>query len=398
MENKIIPITTQPQKQYPNVKLTNQKHLRYHDKINLGAFYTPQKYINIVWQKITPFLNSQSIVLDSSCGYGNFFNYKIECSKKANDIDPIAVEQTKKFFPTIEVFNKNALLNVDRKMFNISINDDLIIIGNPPYNDTTSIIRNGIKKDNIQIDYDIKTRDYGMSFLLSYAKLGANIICILHPLSYLIKRANFNLLKKLTNHYKLIDSIIIDSKTFKETSKGISFPIIIALYKKDNIGMNYNYIQNYRFRTIDGQNFALKDFDFIPNYIDKYPLKNKTAKKNDILFWTMRDINALKRNRTFVHNYSYNTIIVDKNKLDYYIYVDVFKQFSYMLPYYFGNLDVFINNNLFQKYKKYFYREIINRHSFLKKHINYDKTISLQEAKKNIINYFKFLIGDHFVY
>jgi hypothetical protein len=69
-----------------------------------------------------------------------------------------------------------------------------------------------------------------------------------------------------------------------------------------------------------------------------------------------------------------------------------------MLPYYFGNLDVFINNNLFQKYKKYFYREIINRHSFLKKHINYDKTISLQEAKKNIINYFKFLIGDHFVY
>lgn len=142
------------------------------------------------------------LYLDSSCGYGNFFNYEIECQKKANDIDTIAVEQTEKNFPEIEIFNKNALSNVHREMFNISDNDDLIIIGNPPYNDATSIIRNGIKRDDTQIDYDIKTRDFGMSFLLSYAKLKANIICVLHPLSYLIKRANFNLLKKFTNNYK----------------------------------------------------------------------------------------------------------------------------------------------------------------------------------------------------
>jgi len=381
-----------------NVRLVNQKHLRYQDKINLGAFYTPQNYINIAWDKIIPFLNSQSVVLDSSCWYGNFLNYKIECQKKVNDIDTVAVEQAKKNFPEIEVFNKNALSNVNRKMFNISYNDSLIIIGNPPYNDTTSIIRNGIKKNDTQIDYDIKTRDFGMSFLLSYAKLNADVICVLHPLSYLIKKANFNLLKKFTNNYKLIDSVLIDSGTFKETSKGISFPIIIALYKKDEFGMDYQYIQNYRFKTIDGYNFALIDFDFIPNYINKYPLKNKIPKEDDILFWTMRDINALKRNRTFVHKFGYNTIIIDKNKLDYYIYVDVFKQFSYLLPYYFGNLDVFISNNLFQKYKKYFYREIITRHLFLKKYITYDENISIQEAKKNIINYFKLLINKHYVY
>ncbi len=380
------------------VMLDNQIHLNYVRKINLGAFYTPQEYVDMVWKKIIPFLNSQSIVLDSSCGYGNFFNYEIECQKKANDIDPVAVEQTKKNFPEIEVFNKNALLNVNREMFNISDNENLIIIGNPPYNDTTSIIRNRIKKDNIQIDYDIKTRDLGMSFLLSYAKLNADIICVLHPLSYLIKKTNFNLLRKFTKNYKLIDNTIINSGTFKETSKGISFPIIIALYKKDESGMDYNYIQNYRFKTIDGHNFALKEFDFIPNYINKYPLKNKFPKENDILFWTMRDINALKRNRTFVHKFGYNTIIIDKDKLDYYIYVDVFKQFSYLLPYYFGNLDVFINDNLFQRYKKYFYREIITRHTFLKKYIVYDKNIPIQEARKKIINYFKLLLGEHYVY
>ncbi len=398
MGNEMVLITTKHKQQDKNNIFTNQRHLRYRDKINLGAFYTPQEHVNIVWNKIQPFLNSKSVVLDSSCGYGNFFNYEVICQKKANDIDLTAVHYTKKFFPDIEIFNKNALLNVNGDMFNISKDDDLIIIGNPPYNDTTSIIRNGIKEDTLKMDYDIKTRDYGMSFLLSYAKLNANIICVLHPLSYLIKRANFNLLKKFTNNYKLIDSVIIDSATFKETSKGISFPIIIALYKKDNYGMNYSYIQNYKFKTINNKIFSLNDFDFMPNYINKYPLKNITPKENDILFWTMRDINALKRNRTFVHDFGYNTIIIDKNKLDYYIYVDVFKQFSYLIPYYFGNLDVFINDNLFQEYKKYFFSEIVNRHSFLKRYITYDENIPIQEAKENIVEYFKFLIGDHYLY
>jgi len=83
-------------------------------------------------------------------------------------------------------------------MFNISSNDELIIIWNPPYNDTTSIIRSNIKNNNLKMDIDIKTRDYGISFLLSYNKLNADIICVLHPLSYLIKKLNFNLLKDFT--------------------------------------------------------------------------------------------------------------------------------------------------------------------------------------------------------
>ena len=121
----------QIQENKKGIDIKNQYHLKYYDKINLGAFYTPTKYVDIVWEMIKPFINNKSIVVDSSCGYGNFFDYKINCPKKANDIDYIATNQTKDNFPEIDVYNKNALLNVNRKMFNISDNNELIIIGNP---------------------------------------------------------------------------------------------------------------------------------------------------------------------------------------------------------------------------------------------------------------------------
>ena len=106
----------------------------------------------------------------------------------------------------------------------------------------------------------------------------------------------------------------------------------------------------------------------------------------------MRDINALKRNRTFTHKYGFNTIIIDKNKLDYYIYVDVFKQFSYLIPYYYGNLEPFIDNEMFNQYKDYFICECISRNALLKDHIHYNNSIKLEKAIEIIISYFKSLI------
>jgi len=61
-------------------------------------------------------------------------------------------------------------------------------------------------------------------------------------------------------------------------------------------------------------------------------------------------------------------------------------------------LDVFINNEMFKKYKNYFIYECLMRNNFLKEHIQYDKNISLQEAKEVIINYFKYLLGNYNVY
>jgi hypothetical protein len=109
----------------------------------------------------------------------------------------------------------------------------------------------------------------------------------------------------------------------------------------------------------------------------------------------MRDINALKRNKTFVKNFCYNTIIIDKKKLDYYIYVDVFKQFGNLIPYYFGNLDVFIDYQAFQEYKHFFLAECLTRNSFLQNFINFNANISQAEATTKIQQYFQQLIDNH---
>ena len=99
-----------------------------------------------------------------------------------------------------------------------------------------------------------------MSFLLSYDKLQTDFVCVLHPLSYLIKKANFALLSKFAENYKLIDGIIISSHEFSDTSRGMAFPILIALYKRDRDGMNYDYIQNYQFKIKDDGLFSFKRF------------------------------------------------------------------------------------------------------------------------------------------
>ncbi len=108
----------------------------------------------------------------------------------------------------------------------------------------------------------------------------------------------------------------------------------------------------------------------------------------------MRDINALKRNRTFVESYSANTIVIDKRKLDYYAYVDVFKRNLHRLPFYFGNCDVLIDDNLFRQYKPCFISDSVRHHPFLKKHFQIHP-IEKQQAASGLDMYFKLLFGEH---
>ena len=221
-----------------------QKHLNKIDTINYGSYYTPKLYVDIAYNLISKYTNIENYtILDTSCGYGNFLRYK---NSIGADIDKIAVKKAKQNTNCF-ILEQNALLNVTRKNYNISDTQKLIIVGNPPYNDTTSIINNSIKQTKFDIDKDLRHRDLGISFLLSYNKLYANYICILHPLSYLIKKTNFNGLRNFTENYKLIDNIIISSNSFSDTSKITAFPIVIALYKRDNNGMTFEYIKKYKF-------------------------------------------------------------------------------------------------------------------------------------------------------
>ncbi|MDD3066458.1 MAG: N-6 DNA methylase [Candidatus Gracilibacteria bacterium] len=375
----------------------NQEHLNYIDTVNLGSYYTPEIIVDLAYsilQKNVPSIKDFTI-LDSSCGYGSFLAKKNIAKRLVGaDIDEKAIFEAKKRINGVDFTCQNSLVNVCRKNLVIKNDEKLIAIGNPPYNDTTSIIRNSIKDVSVQdkIDSDIKTRDLGMSFLLSYNKVQADYVCVLHPLSYLIKKANFALLSRFAKNYKLIDGIIISSHEFSNTSRGMAFPILVALYRRDQNGMTYDYVQNYQFKVKDDGFFRLKDFDTIINHVQKYPNK-KYLNGNDkpvARFWTLRDINALKRNQTFINSDTYNTVYVLMENLPYYCYIDVFKQYADKMPYFIGNCDVIIDNEKFNEIKECFVAHSVHTNPILK---NKFKFREIPDAKLKIDNYFKELLG-----
>ncbi len=372
-----------------------QRHLDYANRVNLGSYYTGGEYVSIVWDLVRPLIKGRCVVLDSSCGYGSFLFQTEGARIIGNDIDSTAAEQAKKDKPFAEILNFNALVNLSRSAYGISHDENLIVVGNPPYNDTTSIIRNGTKRQLFDIDPSIASRDLGISFMLSYGKLEADYVCILHPLSYLIKKTNFQALKSFADSYRLADSVIISSGVFAQTSKSMQFPILIALYKREFFGMDYQYIEDYSFRTIEGKSFSLGQLDYIRNYLNKYPTKFHSPKEGDLFFYTMRDLNALKRNQTFMESYESNSIVVDKSKLDFYVYADVVKDFAHVFPYYFGNFDVLINKELFLEYRNQFISYALNKHSFLGKF--YPGFSPEADCRDKIIQYFKQLLGEHYV-
>lgn len=376
----------------------NQKHLGYKDRVNLGSYYTPSNYVNLVWKMLSPSLVPETTIIDSACGYGNFLKKARQRSVIGCDLDKTAVDLAKRNIKQAQFFHTNSLHDVCRLKFNIPEKSKLAVVGNPPYNDKTSIIRHRIKDVSFFIDKDIVSRDLGISFLLSYNKLKADWVCVLHPLSYLIKRTNFRILRNFTENYRLIKGVLISSSEFPESSKLTPFPIVVALYKRDTGGMSYDFIRSFQFKTMNKVNFCLDDFDYIARYVDKYPKKKNNAvlDKDSLFFWTMRDINALKRNRTFVKSWTSNTITIDKEKLNYYIYVDVFKRNIHRLPFYLGNCDVIIDNKLFTQSLNYFIKDAINHHPFLEK---YTQTESIKEtqAQNKIETYFNRLLGMHLV-
>ncbi len=68
-------------------------------------------------------------------------------------------------------------------------------------------------------------------------------VVVLHPLSYLIKKANFLASQKFFANYKLLEHIVFSSQEFAETSKMAGFPVIVAMYKRaEGEGLVYDDI------------------------------------------------------------------------------------------------------------------------------------------------------------
>jgi hypothetical protein len=352
-----------------NTDIYCQKHLSGENKVNFGSYYTKSLLVALVYEMLIKHIKfnlNEYTILDTSCGYGSFLTNDyvndIRCRKIGADVDKIALDKAiNESKIDTEFIHHNSLMQVSdiggfaRTKYRISQSENLIIIGNPPYNDTTSISKHKIKK-NTDIHPKLKTRDLGISFLRSYAELDPDYVCVLHPLSYLIKKANFNLLSEFKRKYRLCDGLIISSAEFGGTSPAkIYFPILIGLYEKSPLGMSYDYINNFEFsilkdakNSVDTKKVSFGKMDSIGNYISKYPNQKRVLKEKAVaFFYTMRDINALRRNKTFVDKINSNTVFVVDSALKYYCYVDIFKKYIPKIPYYLGNCDVFINNEKF---------------------------------------------------
>lgn len=332
------------------------RHLGIVGRVNLGSFYTPARYVERVasWLKEVG-VDSSWTIADLSCGYGAFFEMSevagLEgCEYIGNDIDLDAVVKGRSLFPKVKWLTLNALVDISRIRFGIGETKKLAIVGNPPYNDVTSQINQNIKTNQVSIDADIRTRDLGMSSLLAYDKLKADYVAVLHPLSYLIKKSNFSACRRFFGNYRLVRHVVFSSQEFAGTSKTSCFPVIVGLYERhEDSGLSYENVCNTEFQTVEGDVFSVNGFEYVTDQIAKYP----HAKRYDpeILFYTLRDVNALKRCRTFIVERIPNAVDVNPAQLSYYCYIDCFKRFG-DIPYWMGNFNVPYVGRLFADYEE----------------------------------------------
>lgn len=321
-------------------------HLGAASQINLGSFYTPPKYVRLVAEWLVAHgMPPTATIADLAAGYGAFFELSSlpafqKCRFIANDIDHEALEKGRRWFPTVEWHEGNALENATRGRYGIGDNEHLVVVGNPPYNDVTSEVNHGVKAATKapRFDKGLATRDLGMSFLLSFDRLRADHVAVLHPLSYLIKKANYQTCRPFFHNYRMLEHVVFPSSEFAGTSRTSAFPVVVALYKRVPLGgISYDDIRRFTFQTVEGNSFSLGKFDYVTDHIDKYPGNGRF--EPEILFYTLRDINALKRSQTFLPRRIPNAVDVNPAKLPYYCYVDCFKRYA-QIPYYLGNFNI----------------------------------------------------------
>lgn len=161
------------------------RHLSKADIIKNGSIFTPKEIVNRVKDLVSPYIDQDSTVIDFGSGYGAFLEEfeKLRCYKLvATEIDDFSYSYLKENFKNVDVSHENSLLNIKDKNYT---DKRIIVIGNPPYNDTTSQYKKGEKGKEL-VDPQVYARDLGISFLKMYSEINAEAICVLHPLSYLI--------------------------------------------------------------------------------------------------------------------------------------------------------------------------------------------------------------------
>ena len=343
------------------IKHRASHYLNDPDKVNLGKYYTPPHIVNQIHQLTERFLDQHSILMDIACGCGAFL--KDSMNYIATDIDYGAIDYLH-HTGYEKAFVDNSLINVNRSKYGLSEKDQLIIVGNPPYNDASSKNKRSLEKRNADqaiTDQDISCRDIGRSFLNAYAKLSPKVICVIHPLSYLIKKNNFRSLTLLRQDYRLTHGIIISSHEFKQLSKNTKFPLVIALYEKDSNGMSYDDIKDFKFNILGSNKvFCLNNIeqaghDFIRQTVTNF--SKRGVSDIGLYYYNFRDINSLHKSNFQEEAYRQQHInsMVLVNYSDLWKYCYVFCAKKYLLPmlqegdyYILGNLNPIIDKQKIQ--------------------------------------------------
>lgn len=355
-----------------SMQVDNAVHLPEELRIQLGSFYTPNELVSRVQELVRPYLDKEkrrAIVFDSAGGCGAFMFGMKGYDYRIADFDAIACSFLDENFDRAKVVCTNSLLGVGRERFRIPPSAYLAVIGNPPYNDTTSEYKNGRKGGNL-CDADLFDRDLGVSFLKSYNKLKADVVCILHPLSYLIKEANFKRLLEFKDNYRLVHGELFSSALFKGTGL-CKFPIMIALYERGKEGMSYQHIREFGFNLFNrDETFVLSRYTTTDGYINKYPPRSNEAGRSPIglYYHTFRDINSVKRNAAFLTREHPNGIVVTLENFYKYAYIYAIKKlFDPPDAWLYGNLSPLVNIKSLEQMKKLYVAHALSSSWDLKK-------------------------------
>jgi len=203
-------------------------------------------------------------------------------------------------------------------------------------------------------------------------------------LSYLIKEANFKRLKIFKDNYKLIKGVIFSSALFYGTGTA-KFPVIVSLYEKNNIGMNFDYIKNFKFNILNSeQTFILSNFTTTDGYINKYPPRKNDIHESPIglYYYSFRDLNSLKKNASFLNKKHPNGIVVTLENFYKYAYLYTLKKlFNPENAWLYGNLSPLVDIEVLEQNKKIYVLYAIKTNKIFKE---IDRTIL-----KKIIDYYE---------
>ena len=303
-----------------------------------GKYYTPAHMTDLFRSVLNPLLMEfpDAVILDPAAGHGALVTTVEGRTTIAADIDADAV-QVMQDMGVANTLLTNSLVGVCRAKFGIANGAELIVIGNPPFNDGTSQHKRAVKAEAgtpVSCDADLQSRDTGVAFLRAAAKLGADVIVMMHPASYLIKETNFDRLGDFSTKYALQSALLVSSGEF--ALAGTDFPILIAVYRKGS--MSFADIQAFEFpiyKNVDdtmmdsGQRLKLDRIETTQGFIrSTIPTKGMAKTSSlDLYQYNFRDTNFVLSSGNLTGTQSDSTIPVELPTLGQYAYINCYKRY-----------------------------------------------------------------------